>query len=106
MLKRVYGFTLEELATTPRNILEIFFKKVPQILASEQMMMIQSVAVPQMEEKDRNAILSDLRRQMESGARPGQPDPEKLVERASSHESMNEAAQEFGFGFVVEGVNA
>lgn len=105
MLKRVYNFTLDELSDTPRNILEVFFKKIPQILASEQMMMIQSIAVPHMEENDRKAIISELQRQMMTGERPGTV-PEIEPERAKDHDDMNAAAAEFGFGFTVEGVNA
>lgn len=75
-----YGLSFVELAKMPRAIMRIYIDALPELIATQQLRLIEAISYPHLsEDSDRDAIVRRLRRHMgEDG--PAVPTPQTMNE--------------------------
>ena len=68
-----YGFSIDELARTPRNIREIYWSALPRIMAQEKLAALEVASFPHMKDGPRRQLV----RRLERVARVRRAEPQK-----------------------------
>lgn len=75
LLTFYYGITPDELARLPRWLRSTYMKRLPALLATEELKGLQSSMFPQLDQSTRRRVLNSLERQARRGE-PEQPRPQ------------------------------